>query len=213
MRFAGGAAVALILFSGAAFARLPAGRWLMAAFAAHVAGGVAVLHAGEVADSSRTILEWVLGGGGMAAGLFAAWVLIRALAGAHEIPAPAPVGRALNWLARPQPNALDRAMVLGLVHLFVLAGATAQTLALVFDGRYRGFPITAYLVPAAVFAALAWRESKQKPSDPHGFVLAAVLAAGGFMVAVIEGAANTQALAWTATVLLLALPWLRPSRA
>ncbi|MBM3564607.1 MAG: glycoside hydrolase family 17 [Alphaproteobacteria bacterium] len=210
--FAAGAAVALILFGGALGARLPAGRWLVLAFFAHVAGALIVLAAAETADAGRNVVEWILGGGGMALSFLAAWFLLRTLAGARQAPRPAPVGRALDWLARPRPADLDRAMALGLICLFVLAGATAQTLALVFDGRYRGFPVAAYLVPAAALAALAWLERAPRPADPHAFALAAVLAAGAIAVAIIEGPANTQALAWTGTALLLALPWLKPIR-
>ena len=90
-----------------------------------------------------------------------------------------------------------------------LAAAAAHTLALLFDGRYRGFPVAGYAVPAAIFAVMAYLGGRQK-FDPGGRALALVLAAGAIAVAAAEGPANSQAIGWALTATILALPWLIP---
>ncbi len=212
VRFVTAEIAALLLFAATLGARLAVGRWLALAFFVHAAGTILVAHGGAVAESGRDPFEWAVGAGGLGLGAVAAWFFVRALShGAGEARA-VPLAAALGWLARPRASALDRPVVLGLARGTVLCAATAQTLGLVFDGRYRGFPVEAYLVPAAVFAALAWLEQGERRWDSHGAALAVVLAVGGIAVAAVEGPANHQAMAWTATALLLAFPWLKPAR-
>lgn len=221
-RFVAGEALALVLFAVAfsrpARAAPSAGRWLALAFFIHAAGNLLVAHVGATVDASRTIVEWTIGAGGFVGGLIAAGFFVRALAhGFDAVAAPEPTSAVLAWLARPDRRGLNAPLALGLVRSFFLAAALVHTLELVFDGRYREFPVAGYLVPAMVFAALTWivQDANGRPErkgDAHGTALALVLAAGAGAVAVIEGSANHQALAWTATALLLAAPWLKPAR-
>ncbi|MCC7016796.1 MAG: hypothetical protein IT564_06295 [Rhodospirillales bacterium] len=197
-----------------AFARnLSFGRWLALAIFAQAAAAVFVVQAEFVSVSSRNPLEWAIGGAGLALGLavaaLAAFGLAHGFGAAARIP---PAAAALAWLARPRLVSLDRPLAFGLARFAFLAAALAQTLGLLFDGRYRGFPVAGFIVPAAVFAGLAWFGGGRM-SDPQGRALAFVLAAGGIAVAALEGPANHQALAWTLTALLLALPWLIHRRA
>lgn len=94
---------------------------------------------------------------------------------------------------------------LGLVRALTLFGAAVVTLGLVFDARYRDFPIAVYAVPALAFAALVFRRRESRAADLREEILLAwVLAAGGVLIALLEGFANHQALAWVAVNFILA---------
>ena len=222
--------LALALFAAAFGRPLPAGRWLALAILAQSAATVFVVQAEFVFVSSRTALEWAIGAGGLALGLMVAGVASFCLArGFGDAARPPPVAGTLSWLARPRMDSLDLALVFGIVRFAFLFAAVVQTLGLLFDGRYRGFPVAGYILPAAIFAVMAClggggqksgvaaSESSRQiyigggdspAADSSGLALALVLAAGGIAVAVIEGPANHQALGWTLTALMLALPWL-----
>jgi glucan 1,3-beta-glucosidase len=198
-----------------AFARnLSFGRWLALGILAQAAAAALVVQADFVLVSSRNVLEWAIGALGLALGFavaaLAAFGLAHGFGAAARIP---PVAAALAWLARPRIETLGLPLALGLARFAFLAAALAQTLALLFDGRYRGFPVAGFIVPAAVFAGLAWLGGRTSGPDSQGRALALVLAAGGIAVTVLEGPANHQAIAWTLTALLLASPWLRHGRA
>lgn len=110
----------------------------------------------------------------------------------------------------------------GLDHLqflFAFAAATL-TLMLVFDPRYRDFPLPTFAVPAVAVgaqAALSGWPRLAPPGAGLGARLAALreeaavggaLALGAVAMLVQEGPRNTQALAWAAMALLLAAPLL-----
>jgi uncharacterized membrane protein YoaK (UPF0700 family) len=88
-----------------------------------------------------------------------------------------------------------------------LFGATATTLCLVFDPRYRDFTNALHAVTAFAFVALAIasRPARVCENLPEERLLAIILAAGGIAVAVREGFANHQALTWTALALIFAI--------
>ena len=200
--------LALALFVAAFGRALPAGRWLALAILAQSAATVFVVQAEFVFVSSRNALEWAIGAGGLALGFLVAGAASFCLArGFGDAARPPPVAEVSSWLARPKVSTVDLALVFGLARFAFLVAAVAQTLGLLFDGRYRGFPVAGFVVPAAIFAVMAFLGGRQRP-DPGGLALALVLAAGGIAVAVIEGPANHQALGWTATALTIALPWL-----
>ena len=106
--------------------------------------------------------------------------------------------------------------MLGLLQLIAVGAALATSLGLVFDSRYRDFPVAAFIVPAVGFliaAAVARRDSVSAGAEERW--LAILLAVAGIAIAVNEGPHNHQALAWTALCLFLALPpalggWRRP---
>src|SRR3546814_4290929 len=71
------------------------------------------------------------------------------------------------------------------------------------------FPIAGFAIPAAGFALhflLTRARTGEEAVDE--IWLAVLLAVAGIVVAINEGLANTQALAWTGIALLLAVPWL-----
>ncbi len=90
--------------------------------------------------------------------------------------------------------------------LFVWAAAVDQIL-LVFDPRYRDFPIASFAVPLVVsLARLARRDLSMGAGRREEILLLITLVVGACASAVQEGPLNRQSLAWNACVLLLALP-------
>ena len=93
-----------------------------------------------------------------------------------------------------------------LLFLFTWAAAVDQVL-LVFDPRYRDFPIASYAVPLVVIAArFAQRDLPANTGRREEALLATVLTVGAVASAVQEGALNRQSLAWNACALVLTVP-------
>ena len=98
-----------------------------------------------------------------------------------------------------------RAPALGLVWTLTLFGAAVVTMGLVFDARYRDFPVAVYVVPAIAFAVLVLCRRETREADlREESVLAWVLAAGGIAIVLLEGFANHQAMSWAAVNFVLA---------
>src|SRR5690606_27895562 len=96
----------------------------------------------------------------------------------------------------------DRVLVIG--RLLVLAGACAMAVMLVFDARYRGFPLPLYLMPGITLALLAWLGDRPPSSAAEERVLALLLGASTLVVGFTEGPANTQAMVYCALALAIA---------
>jgi exo-beta-1,3-glucanase (GH17 family) len=97
-----------------------------------------------------------------------------------------------------------------LTFLFVWTAAIMQML-LVFDPRYREFPISTFAVPLLVtFGRLLARE--REAADAPGLLAAGTLAAGALASVIQEGPLNHQSLLWNACALLLAAPLLLSER-
>lgn len=96
-----------------------------------------------------------------------------------------------------------------LAFLFAWAAAVDQIL-LVFDPRYRDFPLASYAVPLVVIAARASRgDLPRHTGGREEVLLAASLTVLAVASAVQEGVLNGQSLRWNACVLILAAPlWL-----
>jgi hypothetical protein len=93
-----------------------------------------------------------------------------------------------------------------LAFLFVWTAAVLQLL-LLFDPRYRDFPISTFAVPLLVVAARGWLGDLPRGGGGREEAwLAAVLVLAALAGAVQEGAANLQSLVWTAGALVLAAP-------
>jgi exo-beta-1,3-glucanase (GH17 family) len=206
---------ALLLPAVRARRRLPALAWLGLAGGATGAATLLVLGGADGLDGVRTIWDWAVfavrwGGAALAAAL-----LLETLAGDGRPSPPLPMAE-LIACARSgrRPGRLApaawRQTALGAIRAAVLFGAAASTLCLVFDPRYREFANALYAVPGAGFLLLAalssgGRHRKYGPADlREETLLAGELALGGLAVLVREGLQNHQALAWTATVWLLA---------
>ena len=133
--------------------------------------------------------------------------------------------RPLRWPRRPScrvcraldPSywrASDRvAAVLAALLAATAVAAIHVALGLVFDPRYKDFPIAALLGPVTAFAILAFSSARpSRPGDAE-IAAAAVLTGSAVFVTLNEGIANWQALVFAALLLLLALTVLRAKAA
>lgn len=93
-----------------------------------------------------------------------------------------------------------------LYFVFVWAAGVDQML-LVFDPRYRVFPVASYAVPlVATLLRIAQRDLPRGTGKREEVLLALTLSAGAIASAVQEGGLNGQSLAWNACALLLTTP-------
>ncbi len=113
--------------------------------------------------------------------------------------------RALVLRACLPPRA---ALFQDLSFLFVWTAAIMQLL-LVFDPRYREFPVSTFAVPLLVtLGRLISGDALRNAADGPGLLAAGTLAAGAVASAIQEGPLNHQSLLWNACALLLAAPLL-----
>src|SRR5690606_13101853 len=155
---------------------------------------------------NRNPVEWAVTGAWMLAGaalcLLAAPRLGQRLDG-HALPRLPAVARALA------PGVRERLLPIG--RLLILAGACAMAIMLVFDSRYRGFPLPLYLMPGVALALLAWLGDRPPSSAAEERILALLLGAASLVVGFAEGASNTEAMVYCALGVVLALAcWPRP---
>ncbi len=98
-----------------------------------------------------------------------------------------------------------RAWALDDIFFIFLWTATLLQLLLLFDPRYRDFPLPVFAMPLLVVAARAWlRDLPLEGGGREELWLGGVLAAAAVASAVLEGPKNTQALVWNAAALVLA---------
>lgn len=188
--------------------RLGAGGWIGLAAGAQTAASVLLLQAGDAILVSRTPFGGAVAAVGLALTAAIAWRLLDALARRDRVAAQtAPIRAVLAWLCKPRPAGASPAVMLGMLRLLVTAAALAISLGLVFDPRYRDFPIAAFLVPAAGFVlAAVFAGSDAERPGPEERWLAALLVLAAIAIALREGPLNHQALSWAALCLALALP-------
>ena len=188
---------------------LGAGGWFLLAIGAQAGASVLMLQADAAIVTSRTPFAFAAAAAGLSITAATAWLLLDALAARDPGTArPAAFRAVLLWLRKPLPGLATRQVALGLLRLLAVGGALATSLGLVFDARYRDFPVAAFLVPAAGFALAAlWSGRSNRPeAAAEEFWLGLLLALAGVAIAILEGLLNHQALSWGAICLLLALP-------
>ena len=83
--------------------------------------------------------------------------------------------------------------------LLALALAAVEMLGLVFDARYRHFPVAVFVVPALAVLALGWQ---QRAQAERGRVLGLLMLAGAAPVLWQETLLNVEALGWVAVAAL-----------
>ncbi|MCC6609918.1 MAG: glycoside hydrolase family 17 [Burkholderiales bacterium] len=168
-----------------------------------------------LAESSRTVLEWAIGGALTAGAAVAAVLLSGAVAQLVDASAESRKGaRRLVPPLRPAAEAIaPRAGApraagswLGLLRFAFLFAAAGQCLMLVFDARYRGFPVALYAIPAAGFALLGALSEAHRRTGVEERLLAGLLVVAAPLIAAQETLANSQAIAWCATCLLFGGP-------
>ena len=100
--------------------------------------------------------------------------------------------------------------------VFVLFALAVMMTLLVFDSRYRGFPIALYALPAVAMLVLRAGGWLCIADRPEVRLLGVVVGVGGAVVVLMEGLANTDALAFVALaygyVLVLAVGCGSPAR-
>jgi glucan 1,3-beta-glucosidase len=101
-------------------------------------------------------------------------------------------------------------VVLAALLAATMVAAMHVALGLVFDPRYKDFPIAALLGPVIGLALLAFADDRSPSRPGHAEVAAAALLTGSALfVTLNEGIANWQALVFSTLLLLLALTVLR----
>jgi len=176
--------------------------WLGFGAACFAAGSALVLQALYFSEAARGVVEWAWGALLLLATAAAAALLLGGSAAGRPL-APAPLGAAAEWLRRPRRP--DWPMALGLLRGLLLLACAATAFGLIFDPRYRDFPVSSFVIPALGFALAR----PSRPDRAERWVCAA-LAAAAAATALNETFANGHALAWAATALLAAAPGLRP---
>jgi glucan 1,3-beta-glucosidase len=211
----------LLLVLAAGRYRFGALGWFAAGAAAQLSGVILVRQWQFIIDTSYNLGTWLVSISGIVLSAMATLLLFMAIAdcvtgrpaGAAR---PTSIAETLAWLRRPRYGWFDRALTLGLLQMMTLFGAAAIALQLVFDPRYRDFPTSTYLIPAVGFALLAWLQDRRLDDRSDRLInhteerwLACLLAGAAVISGILEGFANYESLAWMATALLIAGPWLR----
>jgi len=213
---------AALLCALALFLRRPTGFW-RTALVALAAQGLCTLLAVSAEQSLRLafglggVISGVLmtGGGALLCLLvFGELADVASGRGAGPVPLQPVIVRleALRALRfRPScPGESWRALAVGWLDLvFGLAGL-ALTVGLIIDPRYRDFRVAQFLPVALCMLVrlLATREAPRPVGSPREeWLLVGVFALGAVWIPVQEGLVNQAAWAWSATLVLLALPW------
>lgn len=190
-----------------AFALIRRERMTAAAAATLGMGGIAAgaalsLQTHHALAASRDVFEWTVNLGWLAFSVVLAWGLVRGVAGLTDDPHgnhPCPcedklVSRSLLTTACGQ-------------RFVALFGMTVASLGLLFNSRYRDFPVSMFLIPAVGFALLRLPEAPREQK-----AVAALLGLTAIGMQINEGWLNTQAWVWTAAGLLLAVATLIADR-
>jgi glucan 1,3-beta-glucosidase len=175
-------------------------------------GGASLAQWRYMDASNRDVLEWLSTGlytvAAVAVALAAAIVLGRWLQGE----APRPLA---SWQQLRAGSAQGMDAWLGGLRAFFLFGAAVMALLLVFDPRYRDFPLPLHLVPAAAFALLAVAGATGAPEIEER-VAAAWIALSAPLIVLVERLDNLHALGWLAVAAAYAAPvlvaWSRSRR-
>jgi glucan 1,3-beta-glucosidase len=176
-------------------------RWLAFGAASFAAGSALVLQTIYFSEAARDLLEWSWGVLLLAATATTAALLLGGAAAGRRLET-IPLGAAADWLRHPRR--LDWRTGLGLLRAFLLLAATATAFGLIFDPRYRDFPISTFLIPAIGFAV-----ARPAAPDRAELWVSAALAVAAVATAINETFANPYALAWAAACLVYAAPGLR----
>jgi glucan 1,3-beta-glucosidase len=178
-------ALGAVAFAAAAGAR---GRGLGASLLAGFAAGAALAWQGrQMIYACRDLFEWSVSVAACLAALATAlWLargVARRLAGMEE-GVPPPAWLRLGWLF----------------------GLAWYGLLMVFDGRYRDFPLGLFALPCVGYALSGWLSAAPAMPPAEHRLLACVLPVLGTLVVVQEAGLNLTAWLWLGLNLALALP-------
>ena len=166
------------------------GKEILLLLAISIAGGGSCMAAWrDMAMASRGVLEGSLMGAFSALLLVATFMLGSPLAAwcarGQETPAIAPLSQLLLWIRRNDQRYDATARGLGVLRLLFQFGTAFVSLLLVFDSRYRDFPLALYAVPAIGFVLLSAINNRQE-ADLEEIVLATSIALSGPLIALNE---------------------------
>jgi glucan 1,3-beta-glucosidase len=175
-------------------------------------GAVVAAQVRELVHDERDLSEWLVGAGLSMLALISALLLARHvidwIAEARSLPRALAVSR-LSW--RDPRGWKTEPALLGLVRFFWLFAAALMNLLLVFDGRYRDFPIFLYAPQVVGLCIIGIAEAGAL--DDFG-VEEKLLASWVFISALIliasEGLINGPAMVWVVLCLALSLVTLLP---
>ncbi|WP_448100082.1 glycoside hydrolase family 17 protein [Luteibacter jiangsuensis] len=203
-----GGVLAIVFLVAGAFRRRWQGAagWISLALAGFATGTALAAHARLLEFACRNRLEWAVG---IAVGVAGAWTalsLARAIASRLAAPvntadvAPTPAERRLLGVAWT-----DRFTPQRFFWMFVLA---LYGILMVFNGRYRDFPIGLFAMPAIAFLVLALLRTREEPLKPllEERLLAIWLVLLGAAVVVQEVGASAVAWGWLLLNVAMALP-------
>jgi hypothetical protein len=203
-----GGVLAIVFLVAGAFRRRWQGAagWISLALAGFATGTALAAHARLLEFACRNRLEWVVG---IAVGVAGAWT---ALSLARDIASrlAAPVNTAAVAPTHAERRLLgvawtDRFTPQRFFWMFVLA---LYGILMVFNGRYRDFPIGLFAMPAIAFLVLALLRTREEPLKPllEERLLAIWLVLLGAAVVVQEVGASAVAWGWLLLNVAMALP-------
>ncbi|UPG86194.1 glycosyl hydrolase family 17 protein [Luteibacter aegosomatis] len=204
---AGGAGAVLFLLVGTVRRRWHGlSGWLSLALAGFAAGTALAAHARLLAFACRNTLEWAVGIGIGVVALFTALSLSRTIAARLASPinpaavAPRPGERRILGIAWSGVFTPQR-----FFWMFVL---TLYGILMVFNGRYRDFPVGLFALPSIGFLLLAMLRTREEALMPlvEERLLAIWLVLLGAAVVVQENGANLVSWGWLVLNLALAVP-------
>ncbi len=197
------------------------GKPALALLAVSIAGGGACTgFCREMVMANRSPLEWTVTAVYAVFLLAAVFLLGKPLAAfcSRGDPSPkvAPLSHLMRWALRNEQSFDATARLLGALRAAFLFGAALVCLLLVFDSRYRDFPLALYSAPALFLGLLSWINGKNQ-ADLEEVFLAGWIGLSGIWIAVFEhiitprgepwglaAGVNQHALAWAGLCLLLA---------
>ena len=214
--FLASSALAALLAGLALWLRTP-GSALRAALVCLAAQGLATMLTASAEQSLRLafgtagVIGGVLMTGGGALLCLLVFSELADLAAGRTGPRPlAPVVARLESLRSFRLSLKKRVDVVGLLDLVFGLAALALTFGLLVDPRYRDFRVAQFLPIALCMTLrlLATREPLRPVGTPREeWLLVGTFVVGAVVIPLKETLANPAALAWGATLLLLALPW------
>ncbi len=208
-----GAALFLLI----AFARRRPGAMgaLLLALAGFACGATLAAQWDYAIEASRDGLEWFANGGmtvvAALSGLLGALALAAWADGRGAPPAPVSIADLRRSRHAGEPRRTLGGWF-GVLRFAALFGAALVNVLLVFDARYRDFPLPAYAIPSVALALVAFaRDPGRLPrAGLEERVLAWIVAITAPVIAVKETLANHDALWWWAVSWALVLPVLLP---
>jgi glucan 1,3-beta-glucosidase len=180
-------------------------RWLALGVAAPAAGATIWALGAQLSTIILGSLGWIWGGWLMGTAVIGGAMSLHLIAGGRL---PKPVGLDA-LLDRFSTRLWDGACWVGLFHWMVMFTAAVIALSMALDGRHRDFLQLAFWLPALAYLILAFRdepEASTKRTGPEEAWIGLLLLIAG--PAAIDIPGNLEAVAWAATCIALAIPWL-----